>query len=196
MSNDIEDLTIRDMFTLRSDGPPEVAAGLRSENFRELEKKIASSAKPIEWHRVQDEIATVISGTLNTTLLQAWTCAWKKYADLKRDIEESRKSPEASVISHLVDHAVESALQPYVEVFLGSHMIQKIVFNVTLTTQLEGLLLGLKGGCLSSLQLARCEWTGSIACGEITLVERPLAELDLPGRMTLKHPIPLSPAGA
>jgi hypothetical protein len=187
----IEDLTIRDLFALSADGPPEVAAGLESKDFEELNKKISSLSEPIPWSRVQSEVAGVFPAAMNTGLLDAWAYAWKKYQNLKDDVEESRKSPDAIVLSRLAEHSIDSTLHPYVEVFLGSKRLQKITFDVTLTTQIEGLVLGVKNGCIVSLQLAKCEWTGSIATKGVTLVKRKLTKLDLPGRITLKRGIPL-----
>lgn len=189
---DVEGLTIRDVFALPLDSPPELAAGLKPEDFKQLEKKLSSLSQPIGWSVVQSQVAGVFSGALNTRVLDGWASAWTKYKDLKQDAEDSRKAPEAVVLSRLAEHSIESSLHPYVEVFLGSKMVQKIVFDVTLTTQLEGLLLELKNGCIVSIQLAKCEWKGSIATQAISLIERPLAKLNLPGRITLKHAIPLT----
>jgi len=187
----IEDLTIRDLFALSAHGPSEVAAGLESKDFENLNKKISSLSEPIPWSRVQSEVAGVFPAAMNTGLLDAWACAWKKYQNLKDDVEESRKSPDAIVLSRLAEHSIDSTFHPYVEIFLGSKRLQKITFDVTLTTQIEGLVLGVKNGCIVSLQLAKCEWTGSIATKGVPLVKRKLTKLDLPGRITLKRGIPL-----
>jgi hypothetical protein len=193
--HNIEELTIRDLFALSPDSPPELVAGLEAKDFQEIEKKISSLSVPIPWNRVQSEVAGRISATLNTSLLDAWACAWKKYQDVKNDVEESCNSPDAIVLSRLAEHSIDSTLHPYVEVFLGRNMIQKITFDVTLTTQLKGLVLGLKNGRIVSLQLAQCQWTGSIATEGITLIERKLTELNLPGRITLKRGISLVSQG-
>lgn len=189
----LEELTIANLFSLSPDGPSQLAAGLEAKDFAEIESKIAALAEPIPWSRVQSEIASLVSGALNTTVLDAWISAWKSYQEIKNDAEESRKSPEAVVLSRLAEHSIDSTLHPYVEVLLGPKLLGKITFDVTLTTLLKGLLLGLKNGRIVFLQLARCEWSGSIATKGINLLERKLTKLDLPGRITLKHSLPLVP---
>ncbi len=189
---DVEGLTIRDVFALPLDRPPELAAGLKAEDFKELEKKISSLSQPISWSVVQSQVASVISGTLGAPVLDGWSSAWKKYKDVKEAAEQSRKSPQAVVLSPLAQHSIESTLRPYVDVFLGSKKVQRIDFKVTLTTQIEGLLLGLKNGCIVSIQLAKCEWEGSIAAKDITLMKRHLTELGLRGVITLRHPVSLT----
>jgi len=189
----LEDLTIGELFALSPDGPADVAAGLEAKDFQEIEKQISSLSEPIPWSRVQSETSSVIAAALNTSLLDAWASAWKKCQDLKNDAEESRRSPDAVVLSRLAEHTIKSTLHPYVEVFFGPKMLQKITFDVTLATQIKGLVLGLKNGRVVSIQLAQCQWTGSIGTRGVTLVKRKLTTLDFPGRITLKHGIPLGP---
>lgn len=188
----LEELTIRDLFSLSSEAS-ELAAGLEAKDFAEIEGKIAALAEPIPWSRVQSEVAGLISAALGTTVLDAWACAWRTYQEIKNDAEESRKSPDAVVLSRLAEHSIDSTLHPYVEVLLGPKTLGKITFDVTLTTLLKGLLLGLKNGRIVFLELARCEWSGSVATKGINLLEHKLTKLDLPGRITLKHSLPLLP---
>ncbi len=187
----IEDITIRELFALPLDSPPELVAGLQAKDFENLEKKISALSQPIPWSSVQSEVAGRISAALNTGLLDAWACAWKKYQTVKADVEESRKSPDRLVLSPLAQHSVDSTLHPYVEVFLGSVRLEKILFDVTLTTAIKGLILGLKDGCMVSLQVAECEWTGSISLQGVSLIERKLTKIDIPGRIALKHGVSL-----
>jgi len=133
----------------------------------------------------------VFSGALNTSLLDAWASAWKKYQDVKANVQESRKLPDAIVLTRLAKHSVDSTLHPYVEVLLGPKMVQKITFDVTLTSYLKGLILGLQDGRIVSLHVGQCQWTGSIATRGVVLIERKLTKLDLPGRISLKRGISL-----
>lgn len=192
-AQNLEELTIRDLFALPLESPPELAAGLEPKDFESLHRKLTALAEPVPWSRLQSEVAGQVSAALSTGLLDAWATAWKKYQDVQADVEESRKSPEATVLSRLAEHSIDSTLHPSVEVFLGPAKLEKITFDVTLTTEIRGLILGLKDGRLISIQVAQCEWTGSISVKGITLVERKLAKLDIPGRITFKRPVSLLP---
>lgn len=188
----IEDLSIRELFALPLDSPPELVAGLEAKNFEKIDKSISALSEAIPWSRVQSEVAGQISAALNTSLLDAWACAWKKYQSVKADVEESLKSPDALVLTRLAEHSIDSTLHPYVEVFLGAAKLEKITFDVTLTTDIRGLILGLRNGRIVSLQVAACEWTGSISVKGITLAERELTRIEFPGRITLKRAISLA----
>jgi len=61
-----------------------------------------------------------------------------------------------------------------------------------LATEIDALLLNFMGGCLVSIQPGRCEWSGIIAMQGAQLLERKLAQLNLPGRIVFKNPIRLA----
>ena len=131
----------------------------------------------------------MVASALDTSLLDAWARAWQSWQKLKDDADESRKSPAEIRLSPVASHSIESSLHPWVEVLIGPKSVQKIVFDVTLTTEMKGLVLGLRNGKIISLELAQCEWTGSIAVRGAKLIERKLKKLDLAGCIRLKRPI-------
>jgi hypothetical protein len=187
----IEDLTLKELFSLPqgSLSDPNLVAGMESDDFRALRKELSERPVPIAWGHVQSEMAGLLSAMLNATVLSVWCRAWEKYRGLMDDVEHSRKSPDAFVLSQLAEHSIDSTLHPYIEVFLGSKQLQKISFDVILTTRLRGLVLGLKKGLIMSIGLAECEWTGSIQIKGVTLVRRDLQKLTVPGRVEFKRGI-------
>jgi hypothetical protein len=189
----IEDLTLKDLFTLPpgSLSDPELAAGVDAEDFRALRKQLAAQPGPIAWSLVQSEMAEVLSATLNDSMLSMWARAWAKYQRLMDDVERSRKSPDAVILSPLAEHSVDSTLHPYLEIFWGPKKIQKISFDVTLTTRFKGLILGLRKAQIMSLQLGECDWTGTIRIKDVTLFRRELRTLTLPGRIELRRGVSL-----
>jgi hypothetical protein len=189
----IEDLMLKDLLAVNIDDVPNpaVEVGIQSEEFRTLYKKISAHPLPIAWSHAQSEIAGMFTAALNTTVLDMWAHGWEKYRELMDDVERSRKSPGAVVITRLAEHSIESTLHPYLEIFLGPQKIQKIQFDVTLTTKIDGLELSLKKGQITAIQVGEVEWAGTIRVKEATLVHRELTKLSLPGRVELKRPISL-----
>ena len=190
---DIESLTLKDLLSLSPGDIPEpsVLGGVDSEALRNLQKQLSAQSLPIAWSRIQSEIAGVLGATLNTNVVTLWARGWTKYQGLMEDVKRSRQSPESVVLSPLAEHSIDSTVHPFVEITLGPKTIQKIYFDVTLNTHIEGLVLGLKNAHIVSLQMTKCEWSGTIQLETATLVRRPLAALSLPGCIELKHGIPL-----
>ena len=188
----LEDLTIANLFALSQEHPVELATHLDAKNFKAVEDKARSFSEPVSWNALRAPIASKMTEALSTKVIGGWVSAWQTWDQVKEKAQKSRLSPTAPFNCTLLEHTIESTLHPYVKVLLGSELVQEIDFDVTLATQFDGLILDLLGGSLVSIRPGRCEWSGSIAIQETTLIERQLAELDLPGRVVLKHPIVLN----
>ncbi len=189
---DVEELTIADLFALSPENQAKLAAGLDVEHFKAIEREAKSFSEPIAWNEMRTEIAGVMTDALDMKVVEGWVAVWQKCKEVKEKVEKSHNSPNTPFSCTLLEHSIESTLHPYLKVFLGPKLVQKIDFDVTLTTQIDGLILNLKGGSIVSIQPGRCEWSGSIAMYGAQLIERELSQLDLPGSIVLKHPIPLS----
>jgi hypothetical protein len=188
-NSDFEEQTIASLFALSPESPAELSAGLDGDQFKEVVKEAKSLAQPVEWSAVRNDLASTMIGALDTKVIGCWASAWQKCAEVREKAEKSRNSPDTQVPCTLLEHSINSALQPYVEVYLGPKLIQKINFDVALETKIDGLILNMKGGSIVSLQIGQCEWSGSIAVQGVQLIKRNLTELDLPGRIVLKKPI-------
>ncbi len=186
-----EDLTIASLFGLSHNDSAELAAGLEGDSFRALADKAKALREPVAWRNVQAGLACAMAEALQTKLLAAWVSAWHTYNELKEKAERSRNAPSVAVTCTLEEHSIESSLHPYVKVLLGEKLIQRVDFDVALETEIDGLILNLKNGSIVSLQVGRCQWSGTISIQGTELLTRSLAELDLPGRIVLKNPISL-----
>jgi hypothetical protein len=187
----LEELTIAELFSLSRENPAELAAGLDGNYGNALRKDAESLTEPVAWSRFRTEVASVMTDALDTRVIDGWVSAWQNCKEVTEKAEMSRKAPDTPISCTLLEHSIESTLHPFVKVLLGAKLIKKIDFEVTLTTEIDGLILNLKNGSIVSIQPGRCEWSGSIAVQEAQLVQRSLEQLDLPGRVVLKHPIPL-----
>lgn len=189
---DLEELTVAELFALSRENPVELAAGLDGNYGNDLRKEAASLTEPVPWSSLRTELAAVMTDALDTKVIDGWVAAWQKCKEVTEKAEMSRNAPDTPFSCILLEHSIESTLHPYVKVLLGPKQIQKIDFEVTLTTEIDGVILNLKNGSIVSIQPGRCEWSGSIAVQEAELIKRSLEQLDLPGRVVLKHPIQLA----
>ena len=188
----LEELSVADLFSLSRENSAKLAAGLDAEDFKAIGEEAKSLSEPIEWDGLRKEIAGVMTDALDTKVLGGWVSAWQKWKEVRETAEKSRNSPKDPFSCNLLEHSIESTLHPYVNVLLGSKVIQKVDFEVTLTTEIDALLLNFMDGALVSIQPGRCEWSGIIAKQGAQLLERKLAQLNLPGRIVFKNPIRLA----
>ena len=189
---DLEELTVASLFAIQPEAPAELAEGIDEDRFTEIAKKAESFARPVPWSQIQTSIAGAVAGVLQSTVIGGWVAAWQKSKELEEKTERSRKAPEIPFFCTLLEHTIDSSFEPYVEVYVGPTLIQKIDCNVTLETRIDGVILNLLDGTIVALQLGRCEWSGIISIEGVEVINRELTTLDLPGHITLKHPIPIA----
>ncbi len=182
---ELETMTIAKLFKSREPNPEEMANALKAKDFGELASKTGSWRKPIPWSVMQQKISEVIAATLNSPLLDAYVSAWQKYDEIVERAEASVKSKKPVECS-VIEHSVESAITPQIEVYLDRIPIGTIQCAVGLTTHFEGLNLELLRGSIVAIRPGRCSWSGRIAANDVTLVERDFGTWNLPGRVELK----------
>lgn len=185
----IETLSVRELFSL---GTGQSAEGMKSsllvEDLPDLRKSVP---RLISWTSVQSAVAGSLETALNTPFINTLADAWKLYDALKSDVKESMESPQSRIISALAEHQINSTLHPTVDVLLGTASVCELVFDVTLTTVIKGLLLTLQNGAIAAVELGICSFSGKIAIHDVDLVKRDLLTLKLPGELRLNQPIAL-----
>jgi hypothetical protein len=187
----LEDLTVADLFALSPENAGKLGVKLKPDDFKDVEAQAKALAQPVAWSEMRTKLAGTIADALNVSVLDGWAAAWQKWKLVKEKVEESRRNPTAEVPCELFEHTIESTLHPYLEVLMGQTPVQRVDFDVTLSTEIDSVRLNLKNGNLVSLQPGACVWSGSVALHGAELLHQPLAQLDLPGSVVLKEPIPL-----
>jgi hypothetical protein len=185
----LEDITVADLFALSPENAASVELRLKSDDFKKAEAAAKELARPIAWTQLRPKLASTVASAMQVKVLDGWVAAWQKWKDVKEGAEKSCEDPEAVVPCELMEHTIVSELHPYLEVYAGPTRVQRVDFDVTLTTEIDGVLLNMKGGSLISIWPGRFQWKGSIGLHGAELLSQPLGRLDLPGKVNLKEPI-------
>lgn len=185
-----EALSVGELFSFTTDPSTEgMKSSLRVEDFPDLRKSVP---RLVSWTSVQSALSGSLRTALDTPLIDVFADAWKLCATVRDDVKKSLASPRSQVVLPLAEHEINSALHPSVEVLVGTAIVCELVFDVTLTTTLEGLLLTLQNGAITAIELGSCCCSGKIAIRQIDLLKRDLFTLKLPGQLHLTKPIVLS----
>jgi len=180
-----ENLSIAQMFGVSSKFSLDSAAN--EDAVKDLKANLPAATP---WQAAQSEISNSLTETLHSGLFETLAFGWKRYELLMEAARDTLKSPGSKLVP-LAEHSIDSALHPYVEIFVGPKSIQKIEFEVTLTTTIRGLNLGLRRGQIVSIHLVDCDWTGKIALGKCDLIEHTVQPFVIPGTIELTRPITL-----
>lgn len=191
-TTDLEELTFANLFSLSGVNSAKLGTGLEESGFEKIKETAKTISEPLDWGALRAAIGGMMNKALDTKVLDGFVFAWQKGKDLLEKAEESRKSPKTAVPWNLLEHTIDSTLHPYVNIMLGPNVIQRVDFEVTLSTELDAVQLNLLDGSIVSIQPGRCEWSGSIAIPGAQLLEQKLAALELRGHIELKRPIPIA----
>jgi hypothetical protein len=111
---------------------------------------------------------------------------WKKAEAIEKLLEESRAAPKQEMEIGLAEHTMKSEFHPYIEVRIGKLPPKKTEFTVELSFKLKTFVLKVQKGSIKELQAGECEVEGAIKYEDLTIAERKLEPIQLPGRTPIK----------
>jgi len=141
------------------------AVGRWAQNEGSLTKDLIGKA-------VSEEIA----GLLDVSLVGVMLRAWSKYALVRKYLATS----ETALIP-LLDHTIESSHEPSLDLARANVVIKKVQFKVSLEIAVEGLVLKIGGGRIQRIESGNFTASGSLECEGVTLAEKKLKPLNIPG---------------
>lgn len=177
--------TINGLLGLPSDGLPQqmLTAGVSQQELNSLRTQIASTLKGMQWQHLEQTVCAKFTEQLNRSPLELMAEAWSKYQVLTESAEQS-KSGEA-VFVPLEEHSITSELHPYVVIQLGPQELKRIELDVTLTLQLQGLILKIEAGKIKSVEAGSCQGSGEIEIKGISVWKHDFQPIQLPGKVAL-----------
>ena len=142
---------------------------------------------------VQKDIKTSAEKMLEMTPIQILIEGWKKYAEVKKAIEDSLKKPADPILKPLVKHTVKSVHHPYVELLLNGAAVKKYEFELTASLEVEGVTLRILAGQITQVTSGTCTGKFQLIHNKQVIAEKKTGKFNLPGLIRFK-PEPVKPA--
>lgn len=182
-------LSVKDLLGLPEGGfPGEVLrAGISDEEANSLKTKVSGALKGMRMSGLEAAVSSKLAEVLDIDPVTLFAGAWEKY-HLLADAAKKSKSGE-TVLVPLDEHAVKSKLHPYVEIQLGSNVLRRIEFEVTLSLTLKGIVVRVQSGEIRGIEAGTCEGTAEISVADSSLWKHDIKPIELPGRIALKKGI-------
>ena len=174
MSN--SDLTVRQVFDLPQPGSPEES----SPRWQTLRQWMSEEVKGIKTAAMPD-IGAKIAELLEVPIPDILLASWKKTDAIRELLEESRKTPDAVMNLVLSEHTINSQHRPHIEI-----RIKKLEFTLKLLFKLKGCILRIQNGAIRDMVAGTCEMKGTLDYQGLTIAEKKLAPINLPGRIALE----------
>jgi len=182
-------VSLRRVFSLPENGAKDTSP----DRWNNFQATVSREVKTIKWPAAMPDVAEKICELFDVKLPDLFLVSWKKTDELRRVLSDSRKTPEATKYWELADHTIRSEHHPYIEAKIRNVPVKKIEFSVRLSFKLKGFVLRIKAGEIEEIRTGRCEVEGKVEYAGLTITEKKLAPIDLPGSIKLRGQPVMSP---
>lgn len=160
-------------------------------SLSELKGKVIGQLKPGHWPNVVSGLGDKVSELFDVDLGLLLVSAWRKYGELREYADPKKHPTNESTLVPLGTHTLKVAYSPYLEILFNGRPLGKLVFEVTLSFDLEGFVLTIQNGKIMKVRTGTCQGSGQIEYNDHTLLKRTLTKFSLPGTIELGEGISL-----
>jgi hypothetical protein len=162
--------TLREVFVARSaDGqePP----------FAALSRYLGG----IEWHGLHEHVFDV----LDVSVLDILLAGWKKHAEVRAQLRATLSDPSRTALVHLATHRLESTHTPSIQVRSQGIVMATLSFSIQVAFEVDAVELTIRCGEIQVVRPGQVAVRGTVKAESTPILERKLAPLRLPGRITV-----------
>ncbi|MDQ5845878.1 MAG: hypothetical protein M3539_11355 [Acidobacteriota bacterium] len=174
-------VSVRDVFALPEQGSPDKP----SESWSAFQERVTKEIKGIKTAAMPD-LAAKISDLLDVPIPGIFLTSWRKANVLQDVLAESKKTPEAVLNVELGEHTINSQHRPHIEITIQNRSVKKIEFILRLVFKLKGFVLKIQNGAIKEMVSGKCEVKGTLEYQGLTIAEKKLQEITLPGSVPLE----------
>jgi hypothetical protein len=143
----------------------------------------------LDWASLSTDIGKKISEMFDIPLIGVMLGAWRDLRELRDAIHEH--STDAGFDLPLFDHTLEVSFEPHLDIAVSGMRAVRIDFEIGAEIELAGIVVTIKGAAIRALRIGSCEAKATVKCEGVTIFERSLRKIDLPGEIDLSYGIPI-----
>jgi hypothetical protein len=182
----VHDLLLSDLFTWDRPALKErLSSEASPDALNQLREKLDRPDSQVPYFSALDGIGAAIRPMLDIRLVDILVAAWKKYLSLRKFLDTTQYPPERIALLPLLEHTLQSTHHPWIEFRLNDLPAGKLVFTISLSLVLKGMILVIQDGRIKAVQTGECLARGSVSCAGVMVLERVSAPLKMPGTLEL-----------
>ena len=170
-------VTLRRVFSRPEAGAPDQAP----DSWKTFQGRIGKEVRGIKWKAAMPDISEKIGELFDIEIPGLFLRSWRKAREIQTALEESKQLPDEVLYIGLAEHTVSHELHPYIDVRIENASVKKIQFTVKVSFKLNGFVLKIQQGRIREIGTGRCEAQGTIEWEDLTLAEKKLEPIVLPG---------------
>ncbi len=146
----------------------------------------------LDWAQIASGLAGKVEAMFDIGLSDVLAGAWRDYREIGECADPAKHAADEAISLPMADHVIETAFEPYLEVAIGARPPLRVSFAISLTLELNGVILRIENAVIRSLRLGSCRGGGTVSCEGVAVIERKTRELELPGEIELGGGIPIA----
>ena len=158
-----------------------------SEEAAEIKGALAKAVPGLSLGPIIEGVSKGLETALDVPISSMLTGAWDRARELRAAMQQTRNSEKDAVLLPLLDHTITSEHRPYVDVVLNGTAIARLVFPLTVTFHLEGIVLRIAKGRIADVLAGQMTIKATLKFAEFVLIEKALPPITIPGALALVH---------
>jgi hypothetical protein len=173
--------TLRTLFELPSEDDPDRLP----DGWKPFREKLGEEVKGIKWKASMPDLTVKIAELLDVEVPTLFVATWKKAAEVKKKLAESREKPADVIDVELAEHTISTSHSPYITVQFGKAPVKTLKFTVTASFTLSAFVLKLQNGEVREMRSGHCQAEGKLEGLGLLLAEKKLSPLTFPGTIPI-----------
>jgi hypothetical protein len=171
------------MFSIPQDG----AADRSSDRWKTFQGRISKEVSGIKWKASMPDLVAKIGELFDIEIPSLFLISWRKAIEIRAALDESRRTPDQVSYVGLAEHTASSEHHPYIDVRIENATVKKIEFTVRVSFKLNGFVLKIQQGVIKEIITGTCQAQGTIEFEGLTLAEKKLEPVTLPGSIPVNE---------
>jgi hypothetical protein len=163
------------------------SSGQMRELFQLLQVRLAGFAG------LTTDLGKALWDLLDLRISDIFVKTWNEAGILKKYLDPEEYQPNAEVSVTLSGHKITSEHHPYLDIVLDGMRLARIILDVNLEFDLDGLVLKIKNGRIREIRTGSCKAKGKVSYKGLLLLQEQSESLDLPGSLHFEKGIPIAP---
>jgi hypothetical protein len=152
---------------------------------------LEDSRSPL-WETFGASVKERLAELLDISFVDVMLRGWQKYALIRKYTSADAAPSDETILIPLSEHTIHSEHNPHIEILRGGRELARISFSVIIELHLDGFVLKIRNRRIEEVQAGRLTASGGLKCEGVTLAEKELQPVELPGSIRL----PLDAAAA
>ena len=164
---------------------------VRSELISAFKGTALTALTPAQWPSIISGIIDKAGELFDVDLAWVMVSTWSKYRELNKYADPEKHPAKECNLVPLAKHTMTVTYHPYLEVLFNGKPLEKVVFDITLSLELEGFVLTIQNGRIMKAHTGSCQGKGKVTFKDHILMEKSLTKITLAGIIDLGEGISL-----